>query len=164
MCTDYIVTYLPGAKIMDIMYGSDRLVDSAGDEPVFMVHVSINDAVKCSHMVVEENFKLLDRRLKARISKTAFYPFHSTHTGPLRQTQIGSLNAWMRWLCRKEVFKFVRYWDFWNKQSLYKRDSLHLSWERTRLWLKKMCLSLKSAPNPHLLKKEGIQKNTDRSA
>lgn len=133
--SDRMVTCLPGAKVADITRVIDRLVDSAGEESAVVVHVGTNDVGKCSREVLEQKFRLLGRRLKARTSKVAFSEVLPVpRVGPERQSQIRSLNAWMRRWCKEEGFKFVRHWDsFWDKRELYKRDGLHLSREGTRL-------------------------------
>lgn len=66
-------------------YGLDRLIDSAGEEPVFVMPVGTNNMEKCCHEVLEEKIRLLGRGLKARTSKVAFSEVLAVpHAGPDR--------------------------------------------------------------------------------
>lgn len=46
------MSYLPGAKVVDIAHCLDRLLGSAGEESAFMVHFGTNDIGKRSRIVL----------------------------------------------------------------------------------------------------------------
>uniref|UniRef100_A0A8C3F4Q9 SGNH hydrolase-type esterase domain-containing protein n=1 Tax=Chrysemys picta bellii TaxID=8478 RepID=A0A8C3F4Q9_CHRPI len=130
-----MVTCLPGAKVADLSRHLDRLMCSAGEEPVVVVHVGTNDIGKGRRDVLEAKFRLLGKRLKSRTSMVAFSEMLPVpHTGPGRQAELQCLNVWMRRWCREEGFTFIRNWgNFWNGGSLYRKDGLHLNQSGTRL-------------------------------
>ncbi|XP_053160636.1 uncharacterized protein LOC128348917 [Hemicordylus capensis] len=137
---DRTVTCLPGAKVADIMQCLDRLLGSAGEETVVVVHVGTNDVGKCSREVLEAKFRLIGSILKSRTPKLAFSEMLPVaRASTVRQAELRGFNAWMRRWCREEGFRFVRHWDtFWGKQVLYKRDRLHLNQDGTRLLVLKI--------------------------
>ncbi|XP_050804876.1 uncharacterized protein LOC127048856 [Gopherus flavomarginatus] len=130
-----MVTCLPGAKIADLSRHLDRLMCSAGEEPVVVVHVGTNDIGKGRKDVLEAKFKLLGKRLKSRTSMVAFSEMLPVpRSGPGRQAELQRLNEWMRRRCREEGSMFIRNWGhFWDGKSLYRRDGLHLNQSGTRL-------------------------------
>ncbi|XP_075774322.1 uncharacterized protein LOC142825946 [Pelodiscus sinensis] len=130
-----MVTCLPGAKVADLSRHLDRLMCSAGEEPVVVVHVGTNDVGKSRRDVLEAKFRLLGKRLKSRTSMVAFSEMLPVpRAGPGRQAELQSLNAWMRRWCREERFRFIRNWGhFWERGSLYRKDGLHLNQGGTRL-------------------------------
>ena len=70
-CEDRTVTYLTGAKVTDIMYPLDRLVENAG-EKVVVLYVSTKDMGECSQKALDAKFRLLGKKLKARTSMVVF--------------------------------------------------------------------------------------------
>ena len=115
-----MVTCLPGAKVADLSRHLDRLMCSAGEEPVVVVHVGTNDIGKGRRDALEAKFRLLGKRLKSRTSMVAFSEMLPVpHAGPGRQAELQSLNAWMRRWRREEGFGFIRKWGhFWERRSL----------------------------------------------
>ena len=92
-----MVTCVPGAKVANITYHLDRLVESAEDKVPVVVHVGTNNVGKCSHEALEAKFRLSRRKLKARTSKVAFSEVLPVpHAGLARQAQLWGLNVWMR--------------------------------------------------------------------
>ena len=130
-----MVTCLPGAKVEDLLRHLDRLMCSAGEELVVVVHVGTNDVGKGRRDVLEAKFRLLGKRLKSRTSMVAFSEMLPVPcAGPGRQAELQSLNVWMRQWCREEGFKFIKNWGhFWERGSLYRKDGLHLNQGGTRL-------------------------------
>uniref|UniRef100_A0A8C3IA66 SGNH hydrolase-type esterase domain-containing protein n=1 Tax=Chrysemys picta bellii TaxID=8478 RepID=A0A8C3IA66_CHRPI len=130
-----MVTCLPGATVVDRSRYLHRLMCSAGEEPVVVVHVGTNDIGKGRRDVLEAKFRLLGKRLKSRTSMVAFSEMLPVPRAGLgRQAELQSLNAWMRRWCREEGFRIIRNWgNFWDTGSLYRKAGLHLNQSGSRL-------------------------------
>lgn len=61
-----------------------------------MVNIGTNNVGRCSHMVLEEKFTLLDKIFKTRTSKVAFskvlpIPYTGSHRHKLRVLSVGEV-------------------------------------------------------------------------
>lgn len=102
-CEDYMVTCLSSVKVAGVTSCLRRLVESAGEEVVVVVHVSTNDVENVARRGLEAKFRLLVRKLIARTQKVAFLKVPAVHMqGQLGKQNSGSLNVWMTQWCWEE--------------------------------------------------------------
>uniref|UniRef100_A0A3B3QC59 SGNH hydrolase-type esterase domain-containing protein n=1 Tax=Paramormyrops kingsleyae TaxID=1676925 RepID=A0A3B3QC59_9TELE len=116
------VSCLPGAQVGDLPDRVDRLLAPAGVDPVVVVHVGTNDIGKGRRAVLQDKFIEVADKLRSRTSTVVFSGILPvTRASKAKLAEIRGLNAWLKWWCRKEGFRFMGHWQtFWNRWDLFK--------------------------------------------
>uniref|UniRef100_A0A8C4T207 SGNH hydrolase-type esterase domain-containing protein n=1 Tax=Erpetoichthys calabaricus TaxID=27687 RepID=A0A8C4T207_ERPCA len=129
------VCCLPGAQVGDLPGKMDRLLARAGVDSVFIVHVGTNDIHKGRLSVLKSIFKELGAKLRSRTDKVVFSEVLPVpRASPGKIEEIRRLNAWLKFWCRVEGYRFMGHWDsFWNRWDLFRCDGLHLNWRGTNV-------------------------------
>ena len=125
-----ITRCLPGALVTDVLVKLLEMLPSLPSSITrIIVHVGSNDSARCKSEPMKNVFNTLISFLK-QCGKTVFIsgPIPILGHGDERFSRLLSLNTWLRATCWGNNVGFIDNFDaFWNRESLYSWDGLHLS-------------------------------------
>eukprot|EP00061_Rhincodon_typus_P007380 g29027.t1 len=130
-----MVCCLPGARIRNASDQDYRILKGEGEQPEVMVHIGTNDIARKRDEVLKSEYRELGWKLKDRMSRIVISGLLLVpQASEARNREQVQLNMWLQGWCRKEGFRYVKYWDtFWGRWDLYRKEGLHLNWRATNI-------------------------------